>query len=66
MYLGPRANSSASTVVCLLTEASGLQFTLGDGLACVLLDPLSTGGATFISEKPSVVPKCLSQSFAVF
>lgn len=66
MYLGPRANSSASTVVGLLPEASGLQVTLDDGPTCVVLDPLSTEGATFISQQPSVVPKCLNQSFAVF
>lgn len=66
MYLGPRVNSSASTVVCLLPEASGLQVTLDDGPIYVLLELLSTGGTTFISQQPSVLPKYLSQSFAVF
>lgn len=64
--LRPQSPLSASTVVCLLPEGSGIQVTLDDGLSFVLLDPLSTGGATSISQQPSVVPKSLSQSFAIF
>lgn len=56
MYLGPRVNSSASTVVCLLPEASGLQVTLDDGPIYVLLELLSTGEPLSSPNSPLFYP----------